>query len=131
MVEWRRISGRKKTGGINNAVNRKTKSLSDRGGTFSRTVVDEKDSNYKVRGRGANVKVKLAKVTTVSISDKGVAKKAKIIKVLENNANKHYVRQKLVTKGAIVSAMLDGKEVKAKVTSRPGQSGVVSATLVK
>ncbi len=131
MVEWRKKSRRKSTGGINNATNRKTKSLSDRGGSFSKTIVDSKDKRYKEKTRGGTETVKIAKATTAIIAQGNTSKKAKIINVVENKANKHFVRQKLITKGAIITIKLDDKEVKAKVTSRPGQSGQVSAVLVK
>jgi ribosomal protein S8E len=51
--------------------------------------------------------------------------------VVENKANKQFVRQKILTKGATVKILLDGKEVTAKITSRPGQSGQVSGVIVK
>ena len=51
MVEWKKKSRRKATGGINNSVNAKTKSLSDRGGTFSKTVVDDNQKIYSGIGK--------------------------------------------------------------------------------
>ena len=131
MVEWKKKSRRKTTGGINNSVNAKTKSLSDRGGSFSRTTVEEKDKRYKVRTRGGNHKIKLSKAVTVLVSDSGKTVKGKIISVLENKANKHFVRQKIITKGAILKVDLGGQEKKVIVTSRPGQSGQVSAVPFK
>ena len=131
MVEWRQISKRKKTGGINNAVNAKTKSLTDRGGIFAKTTVDEKEKRYQEKTIGGNKKVKLAQGNIAMISVAGVSKKAKILNVIENAANKHFVRQKVITKGSIIKVEIDGKEENAKVTSRPGQFGQVSAVIVK
>ena len=131
MVEWKRISRRKPSGGINNAVNASTKKLSDRGGTFSKTEVAQVDKRHQTRTRGGSSKVKITKATTALISQAGKTVKAKIIDVVENQANKQYVRQKIITQGAIVKVHLDDKDVLAKVTSRPGQSGQVSAVLVK
>ncbi|MCK9292800.1 MAG: 30S ribosomal protein S8e [archaeon] len=131
MVEWKKKSRRKATGGINNSVNAKTKSLSDRGGTFSKTVVDDNQKIYKVRTIGGNQKVKIAKAQTAIVSDSTKTVKAKILNVVENSANKHFVRQKVITKGAIIKVEIDGKEQSAKVTSRPGQSGQISAILIK
>ena len=131
MVEWKKKSRRKATGGINNSVNAKTKSLSDRGGSFSKTVVDDYQKMYKVRTIGGNTKVKIAKAQIAIVSDSTKTVKAKILNVAENSANKHFVRQKVITKGAIIKVEIDGKEHNAKVTSRPGQSGQISATLVK
>ncbi len=131
MVEWIKKSKRKKTGGINNSVNAKTKSLSDRGGTFTKTIVDTEDKRHKEKIRGGNEKVKITKVLNVLISDKEKTFKTKVLNVIENNANKHFVRQKVITKGSIIIVDVNGKEHKAKVTSRPGQSGQVTAVLLK
>jgi len=131
MVEWRKKSKRKSTGGINKATNRKTKSLSDRGGLFSKTVVDEDSKRYKVRTIGGGSKTKIAKANDILVSSGAKTVKCKIVGVENNAANKHFVRQKVVTKGAILKVELEGKETKVKVTSRPGQSGQVSGIVVK
>ncbi|MEM3023047.1 MAG: 30S ribosomal protein S8e, partial [Candidatus Bathyarchaeia archaeon] len=47
--------------------------------------------------------------------------------VVKNPANVDYQRRGIVTKGAIISTPLG----KAKVTSRPGQDGVLNAVLLK
>ncbi|MCW1294182.1 MAG: 30S ribosomal protein S8e [Candidatus Parvarchaeota archaeon] len=49
-------------------------------------------------------------------------KKVKIIRVLENQANRSYSRMNIITKGSI----LETSEGKAKVVNRPGQTGQVS-----
>jgi small subunit ribosomal protein S8e len=131
MVEWIKKSKRKKTGGIDNSVNFKTKALSDRGGSFVKTVVDDSEKKFKERIRGGNEKLKISKASTVLVSDNGKSFKAKVLNVVENHANKQFVRQKVITKGSIVVIEKDGKEHKAKVTSRPGQTGQVTAVLVK
>ena len=53
------------------------------------------------------------------------AKKAKIISVAENKASRHFLRRNIITKGAVIETELG----KAKVTSRPGQHGVINAVL--
>ncbi|MFH1133263.1 MAG: 30S ribosomal protein S8e [Nanoarchaeota archaeon] len=52
---------------------------------------------------------------------------AKIKTITENPANRHYVRRNIMTKGTIIDTDLG----KARVTSRPGQDGVVNAVLVQ
>ena len=47
--------------------------------------------------------------------------------MLENGTNNDYQRRGVITKGAI----LETEEGKCRVVSRPGQSGTVSAILVK
>ena len=131
MVEWIKKSKRKATGGIDNSVNFKTKALSDRGGLFVKTVVDSDEKKFKERTRGGNDKLKISKASTVLVSDNGKSFKSKVLNVVENNANKQFVRQRVITKGSIIVVEKDGKEHKAKVTSRPGQIGQVTAVLVK
>ena len=46
--------------------------------------------------------------------------------VIENTANPNYVRRNIITKGAIVET----PEGNAKVTSRPGQDGVINGILI-
>ena len=57
----------------------------------------------------------------------GKAKKTKIERVIENPASRHFVRQNVISRGAIIQT----PEGLAKVTSRPTQDGVVNAVLVK
>lgn len=57
----------------------------------------------------------------------GHAKKVKILTVIENPADPHFVRRNVLTRGAVIDTELG----KARVTSRPGQSGTVDAVLVE
>ena len=57
---------------------------------------------------------------------KGKTTKTQILNVIENAANPHLVRRNIITKGAIVETKLG----KVKVTSRPGQEGMISGMLV-
>jgi len=52
--------------------------------------------------------------------------KVEIKTVVENPANRHYVRRNILTKGTIVDTSLG----KAKITSRPGQEAVLNGILV-
>jgi len=73
--------------------------------------------------------VRAVRVTEAIVSDPktGVAKKAKIIRVLETPANREYARRNIIVKGSIIETT----EGKAVVTSRPGQDGVVNAILIE
>jgi len=53
--------------------------------------------------------------------------KAKIKTVVENPANRHYVRRNIITKGTIVDTDIG----KVKITSRPGQEGSLNGVLIK
>ena len=77
--------------------------------------------------RGKNVKTAIKTIDSVNIAIDSKIKKVKIIKVLENATNNDYQRRGVITKGAI----LDTEDGKCKVVSRPGQSGVINAILVK
>jgi len=80
------------------------------------------------RARGGGRKNRLLMAEYVSITDpkSGKSSSFKIIEVVENSANPNYVRQNIITKGSIIET----EKGKAKVTSRPGQHGVVNAVLV-
>ena len=87
------------------------------------------DPRFKpVRTKGANRKTR-AKTTNIAyVVDPKNKKttKTEIISVVENTANIHYVRRNIINKGAIIETKMG----KAKVTSRPGQSGTVNAILM-
>lgn len=131
MVEWKKKSKKKPTGGVNNAVNAKSKSLSEKGGKFSKTTLAKEDKRYKERTKGGNEKIKLSHAQSVLVSQGAKTIKCKILDILENPANKHYVRQKIITKGTTLKVDLEGKETKVKVVSRPGQDGLISGVVIK
>ena len=103
------------------------KLLSEVGGAFASTRVDEKHEGKFKRGRGGNLKVKLKRANFANISTPEGMKKAKIKSVEESPDNRHHARMNIITKGAIIETDIG----KAKVTSRPGQHGVVNAVLLK
>jgi len=53
-------------------------------------------------------------------------KKVKIKTVLENPANRHFIRRNILTKGTIIDTDIG----KAKITNRPGQEAGINAILV-
>ncbi len=79
-------------------------------------------------GRGANTKIKLLAGKQVCVTDMktGEAEKTEIVRVIKNPANVDYDRRGVITKGAIVETRLG----QAKVTSRPGQHGILNAVLI-
>ncbi len=80
----------------------------------------------KVRGKNTKTALKAIDFVNLATGDSKV-KKIKILKVLDNSTNNDYKRRGIITKGAI----LETKEGKCRVVSRPGQSGTVNAVLVK
>lgn len=53
--------------------------------------------------------------------------KTKIITIVDNPANRHFIRRNIITKGAIIKTELGN----ARITSRPGQHGIINAILIK
>lgn len=82
-----------------------------------------------VRGVGGNTKQKILAVNEINVYDPKSKKysKEKIKTIVENAANRHFVRRNIMTKGAIVET---GKG-KVRITSRPGQTGVLHGMLIK
>jgi len=82
----------------------------------------------KVRTRGNNIKVRIKTSNIAYVLDPKTKKTTKtdMITVKENSANIHYVRRNIINKGAIVETKIG----KAKITSRPGQSGTINAILI-
>ena len=79
------------------------------------------------RKHGGNEKVRLLAVKHANVSDaSGKTTKVEILRVVKNPANVDYDRRGVITKGTIIETPLGT----ARVTSRPGQDGIVNAILV-
>lgn len=91
------------------------------------TKVGEKKVK-KIRVRGGNYKLRAVACNEANVFDpkSGKYKKVKIIDVIENKANRHFVRMDVITKGAIIQTEIG----EAKVTNRPGQEGFINAVLI-
>ncbi len=98
------------------------------GGMAALTRIDT-DKTRTNRTQGGNSKLQALGSKTADVLDPSTGKHAKatITSVKDNPANRHFVRRNIITKGAIV--VTDKGE--ARVTSRPGQNGVVQAVLLK
>jgi small subunit ribosomal protein S8e len=79
--------------------------------------------------KGGSVKERLFETTSANLFNPKSKKyeQATIKMVTENPANRNFVRRNILTKGTII----DTNKGKAKVTSRPGQDGVVNAVLIE
>jgi len=81
----------------------------------------------QIRVDAGKIKTVLLAENTANVIDKeGKCKKVKILNVLENPANAQLVRRNIITKGAIIETEIG----KARITSRPGQEGIVNAVLI-
>lgn len=117
---------RKRTGGRKRSPRKKRRF--ETGSFPTETIVGEPQAKVE-RRRGGNLKVRLVKTNWVNVSDPltGETRKVKILRVLGNPANADYERRDVVTKGALLDTPLGT----ARVTSRPGQSGILNAVLVR
>ncbi len=123
---WSLRSGRKPTGGRLHRLRKKRKN--DRGRKFLETRIDKRKTKL-CRTTGGGTKAKLLSAGKANISvpgEKGV-KSTRIISVKENHANPHYIRRNILTRGAVIETDMG----LARVTSRPGQSGVINAVLIE
>jgi small subunit ribosomal protein S8e len=116
---------RKPTGGKRKAYRSRRKYEIDR--YAIETIVGSKEVVVK-RVRGGNIKLACKSVEYANVADNDSKKviKAKILKVVKNPANKDYNRRGVITKGSIIETEVG----LAKVTSRPGQDGVVNAVKI-
>ena len=120
-------SQRKKTGGLYNEIRKKKKR--DLGSDFIPIHLKEKEKVKSVRMTGGDLKLRMLASSKANVLDpaSGKSKVVKIVTVKENSANPHFVRMNVITRGAVVETELG----LAKITSRPGQHGVVNAVLVE
>jgi len=86
------------------------------------------EKKKKERTLGGNSKLKLFSTPFANITDPKTKKteKVKILRFEENPASKELSRRHILTKGAIVQT----EKGLAKITSRPGQHGVINAVLI-
>jgi small subunit ribosomal protein S8e len=89
------------------------------------TVGDQRLRTVDARGAGEKVRALSTDVAAVAVDGETV--RAEITNVVENPANVNYARRNIITKGAIIETA----EGRARVTSRPGQTGQVSAVSVE
>jgi len=125
MALWQGRSRRKPSGGRFRRHRHKRKF--EIGREKQVTIVGE-PKYKKARTRGNHQKIRVLRHNMVNLIDpkKNKVFKAKVIQVVENPANPHYVRRNIITKGAIIETEAGN----ARVTSRPGQHGVLNAVLL-
>ncbi|MGB9727185.1 MAG: 30S ribosomal protein S8e [Nitrososphaeria archaeon] len=117
---------RKPTGGVR-VPNRGRRAYEQHGYPVDTKVGQEE--RFLKRCKGGCYKVKCVATSYANVVDpvSKQARKVKILKLLLNPASKDLTRRGVITKGALLETELG----QAKVTSRPGQDGIVNAVLVK
>jgi len=117
-------STRKRTGGrLKHASNKKRHQL---GREPAETTVGERRVQY-IDSRGTEKKVRALASNVAQVADGGEVIEAEIEDVVENPSNVNYVRRNIITKGAVIETSAG----RARVPSRPGQTGVVNAVRIE
>ena len=122
-MKYQGNSKRKRTGGrLRPSRNKKRYEL---GREPAETTVGEPRFQV-IDSRGNDTKTRALSTNVAQVADGGDVSEATIENVVENPSNINYVRRNIITKGAIIETSAG----RARVTSRPGQDGQVSAVLV-
>ena len=117
-------STRKRTGGrLKHASNKKRHQL---GREPAETTVGDTRVQF-IDSRGTEKKIRALSTNVAQVADDGEVTEATIEDVIDNPSNVNYARRNIVTKGAIIETSAG----RARVTSRPGQTGGVNAVLVE
>ena len=118
---------RKTVGGMYKDYRKKRFFNSGRDPTF--TKLGEKKKLKTFRVMAGKLKTILLVTNEINVLNPKTKKysKTKIDHVLENSANRHFVRRNIHTKGTIVSTKLG----KARIVSRPGQEPAINAILIE
>lgn len=124
MALWQKRSKRTKTGKLLRSSRKKRRR--EMGREFVETKIGSEKKKVQ-KTYGGNIKIKLQRTEYANVITKEGTKKTKILSVVENKASRHFVRRNILTRGALIETDLG----RARVTSRPGQHGVINAVLVE
>ena len=125
MSVWHGDQHKRKASGGRRRANRKKRRFEK--GFFPAETTLGKPKSRMVRKQGGIEKIRLLAVNQANISDSsGKTSKVEILRVIKNPANVDYDRRGVITKGTMIATPLGT----ARVTSRPGQDGIVNAILV-
>jgi len=94
--------------------------------THLTTIGPRRIKRIRTRGSGQKFTAKTIDVAFIVDPETKKTQKTEIKGVIDNPANINYIRRNIITKGAVIETSLG----KARVTSRPGQTGVVSGVLL-
>ncbi|MEM2006421.1 MAG: 30S ribosomal protein S8e [Sulfolobales archaeon] len=127
MAIYQGNDSRKISGGVRRPSRKKRKY--ELGGYPLLTKTGSKDVRIKERVMGGRILVRAKLVSYANVYDPEAktCRKVKITKVVENRANREYVRLGIITKGSVIET----EAGLAQVTSRPSRDGVVNAVLIK
>jgi len=126
MSVWHGDSHKKKPSGGRKRSYRKKRKFEQ--GLFPAETILGETKRKVVRKKGGNLKVKVLRDEYACVTDpeSGKTEKVEVRRVIRNPANVDYDRRGVITKGAIIET----PKGLARVTSRPGQHGVINAILI-
>ncbi len=103
------------------------KKLMHKGNLPTNTTVGT-DLLKQFRVKGGGIKNKRFFASTAQVIDQKTRKAftVKLVSVIDNPANRNFIRRNIITKGALVET----EKGRARITSRPGQDGAVHGVLV-
>lgn len=119
------LAKRKPSGGRKRSYRKKRRF--ERGSFPAETIMGEPKRRVE-SARGGNVKIKILRDRYACLTDpkSGKTEKVEVRRVVRNPANVDYDRRGVITKGAVVET----PKGLARVTSRPGQNGVINTVLI-
>jgi len=125
-MQWQGESVRKVTGGRRRPAAMKRRA--EIGGAPADTHIGEARTRI-VRTFGGNHAIMALRANYANVTNpkNGETKKVKIETVEKNAADPNYVRRNLLTKGAVIKTEIGS----ARITSRPGQDGIINALLLE
>ncbi|MGQ4870648.1 MAG: 30S ribosomal protein S8e [Candidatus Thorarchaeota archaeon] len=125
MGVWHRRSKRTPTGARLKKFRSKRKF--EMGRTPTETLIGEQKLLI-IDSKGARKKTPALRVKYANVTDpkKNQTFRAEILDVEKNPANMDYQRRKVITRGTIIKT----SKGRARVTSRPGQDGILNAVLI-
>ena len=115
MAQWHGVSKRKPSGGRKRMMRGKRRTEISSEKQFA-VLGEAKRKKYRKTGALTRIKVLSDNTTSVTFTT-----------VTENQSNPNYVRRNILTKGSVVETELG----KVRISSRPGQDGVINGTLIK
>ena len=126
MSVWHGDEHKKKPSGGRKRGYRKKRKFEQ--GLFPAETILGETKRKVVRKKGGNLKVKVLRDKYACVTDlkSGKTEKVEVKRVIRNPANVDYDRRGVITKGAIIET----PKGLARVTSRPGQTGVINAILI-
>ena len=126
MALWQGRSKRKPTGGRYRPFRKKRRREIGREQQYA-FIGAQRLKLYRTKGANRKVRILSAEFANVLDRRTSVTKKVKIVTVKANPSNPNFVTRNIITRGATIQTEIG----LARVTSRPGQDGVINAVLLE